>query len=144
MVRCIEGGAMALYFFNLKDGRTIIPDQDGTELADEAAARVHALVVARESMRNNELRTRTWRLQVCGADHQPRFELLFASVDETIDLLPGQIGASVREVSGKFASLSDAIADVRMSLLQVRTTLARSEGVPHLATLNGTRLWRGP
>lgn len=135
---------MGLYFFNLKDGRTTIPDPDGTELADDAAARAHAVVVARESMRNNESRTRTWRLQVCGEDREPRFELLFASVDETIDLLPDEIGARVREVSRNFASLSDAIADVRMSLLQVRATLARSEGVPYLATFNGTRLWRGP
>lgn len=132
---------MALYFFNLKDGRTTIPDQDGTELADDDAARAHAVVVARESMRNNESRTRTWRLQVCGPDRQPCFELLFASVDETIDQLPDEIGASVREVSGKFASLHDAIADVRMSLLQVRATLARSERAPYLAALNGSRLW---
>lgn len=135
---------MALYFFNLKDGRTVIPDQDGTELTNDAAAHAHAVVVARESMRNNESRTRTWRLQVCDSDRQPRFELLFASVDETIDLLPNEIGASVREVSGKFASLSDAIADVRMSLLQVRATLARSENTPYLAAVNGTRLWQGP
>jgi hypothetical protein len=135
---------MALYFFNLKDGRTVIPDQDGTELVDDDAARAHAVVVARESMRNNESRTRTWRLQVCGPDRQSRFELLFASVDETIDLLPPEIGTTVREVSRKFASLSDAIADVRMTLLQVRATLARSEGAPYLAALNGSRLWRGP
>jgi hypothetical protein len=69
--------------------------------------------------------------------------VLFASVDETIDLMPNEIGASVREVSGKFASLCDTIADVRMSLLQVRATLARSEGAPYLAALHGTRLWRG-
>jgi len=135
---------MSLYFFNLKDGRTTIPDQDGTELADDDAARAHATVVARESMRNNESRTRTWRLQVCGGDREPLFELLFASVDETIDLLPQETRARVREVSGKFASLSDAITDVRMSLLQVRATLARSEGAPYLASLNGTRLWRDP
>ena len=31
---------------------------------------------------------------------------------------------------------------LRMSMLQVRTTLARSEGLPYLAKLDGLRLWK--
>jgi hypothetical protein len=133
---------MGLYYFNLKDGRRTIPDQDGTELFDEDAARAHAVIVAREAMRNNEPRTRNWRIQVCDADRAPRFEILFASVDETIEHLPKEIRRSVEEVSRKFASLSDAIADVRMSMLQVRTTLARSENAPYLVSLDGLRVWQ--
>jgi hypothetical protein len=133
---------MTTFYFNLKDGRTIIPDPDGTELLNEEGARAHAVTVAREAMRNNEVRTRNWRIQVCGANRKPLFEVLFASVDETMDHLPGDLRDSVENVSTKFASLADTIHDVRMSMLELRTTLARTEGVPHLATLNGLRLWK--
>lgn len=133
---------MATFFFNLKDGRTVIPDPDGTELCDEPAARAHAVTVAREAMRNNEARTRNWRIQVCNANRNVLFEVLFASVDETMDHFSADLRKSVENVSTKFASLSDAIHDVRMSMLELRTTLARSDGAPHLATLNGLRLWK--
>lgn len=49
---------------------------------------------------------------------------------------------SVEDVSRKFAPLSAAI-DVRMSILQVRATLARSENAPYLVGTNGMRLWKG-
>ena len=133
---------MTTFYFNLKDCRTVIPDLDGTELPDEGAARAHAVIVAREAMRNNEVRTRNWRIQVCGENRTPLFEILFASVDETIDHLPGDLRNSLENVSTKFASLADTIHDVRMSMLELRTTLARAEGVPHLAALNGLRLWK--
>lgn len=132
---------MARYYFNLKNGRSTIPDPDGTDLADDAAAREHAVVVAREAMRNNEARTRNWRIQVCGGDRKPRFEVLFAAVDDSLDHLPNHIRRSVEDVSRNFASLTDTIQDIRMTMLQVRTTLARSEAGPHLMVLNGTRLW---
>ena len=133
---------MTTYYFNLKDGRATIPDPDGTEFADEVAARTHAVTVAREVMRNNEVRTRNWRIEVCGQDRQALFEILFASVDQSMEHLPGDLRRAVETVSTKFASLSDTIQDVRMSMLELRTTLARSEGAPHLATLNGLRLWK--
>ena len=47
-----------------------------------------------------------------------------------------------RGMLNKVASLSDTIHEVRMSMLELRTTLARSEGMPHLAALNGSRLWK--
>lgn len=132
---------MPTYFFNLNDCRTTIPDPDGTVLVDDAAARAYAVVVAREAMRNNESRTRNWRIQVCGAGRVPLFEILFASVDETMEILPNEIRQSVENVSRKFASLADTIQDVRMSMLEIRTTIARSEKGPYLAALNGSRLW---
>lgn len=133
---------MPLYYFNLKDGRTTIPDLEGTDLGNSDLAREHAIVIAREAMRNNETRVRNWRIQVCDAEREPCFEILFAAVDESIDHLPGDIRRSLVDVSRNFASLSDAIHDVRMTLLQVRATLARSEGAPHLVALNGAHLWK--
>jgi hypothetical protein len=76
---------MSLYYFNLKDKTGITTDQDGTELADEEQAREHATVVAKELMRNRELKTNTWRLQVCDAERQPRFEVLFAELADNAE-----------------------------------------------------------
>jgi hypothetical protein len=132
---------MQTYYFNLKDGRTVIPDPDGTQCADDDDARLHGVVVAREAMRNNKPETRKWRIEVCDVDRRPIFEVLFASVDETMDHLPNELRSSVERLSWELAWLSDSICDVRKSILQVRTTLARSEGHPYLVALNGTRLW---
>jgi hypothetical protein len=79
---------MARYFFNLNDGRKIIPDLEGTELPDDDSARVHACHVVRELSRNRERRTRSWRLRVCDAHGTLCFELLFASVDDSISIPP--------------------------------------------------------
>jgi hypothetical protein len=133
---------MQTYYFNLKDGWKVIPDPEGTECRGDEAAREHAIVVARESMRNNEPGARKWRIQVCDARRTPLFEVLFASVDESMEHLPSEIRKSVERLSGQLASLGDAVSDVRMSILQVRTTLARAEGHPYLVALNGSRLWK--
>ena len=39
---------MARYYFHIKDGATLIKDQEGSELATPEAARLQALVSARE------------------------------------------------------------------------------------------------
>lgn len=67
---------MPLYYFALKNGRHVIPDRDGEEFADEAAAGKHAVAVAHELMRNGPLPMRCWRLQVSDEYLQPCFELL--------------------------------------------------------------------
>jgi hypothetical protein len=72
------------YFFNLNDGRRIIPDLEGTELPDHESARAHGCQVVRELARNREQTTRSWRLAACDAHGAPYFELAFASVDEPV------------------------------------------------------------
>jgi hypothetical protein len=133
---------MQTYYFNLKDGWKVIPDPEGTACVGDDAAREHAVLVAREAMRNNEPETRKWRIQVCDAGRAPLFEVLFASVDESMDHLPPNIRSSVEKLSRQLASLGDAVSDVRMSMLQLRTTLARADGHPYLVALNGLRLYK--
>lgn len=79
---------MPRYFFNLRDGRKIIPDPDGTELADHHAARSHAFRVMRELSRNREEATSAWRLVVCEDRGLRCFELSFASADDTMSRYP--------------------------------------------------------
>ena len=73
---------MPRYFFNLDDGRQIIPDLEGTELPDHDSARAHGCHVVRELARNREQTTRSWRLAVCDAEGALYFELPFASMDD--------------------------------------------------------------
>ncbi len=108
---------MLRYFFNLNDGRKIIPDLEGTELPDDDSARAHAAQVVRELARNREEETRSWRLAVCDAQGTLRFELLFASMDEAISRLPPVIRFMFDDAGGSTASFNKAIEQVRMTLL---------------------------
>jgi hypothetical protein len=131
---------MPTYYFNLKDAHGIHVDPEGTELPDEAHAVEHARQVAQELMLSRETRTRSWRLQACDENRKTLFELLFATVDRTMHRFPPSMRNAIETVSARTAGLSDAISDVRTSLHQIRGTLARSEGAPYLATLNGNRI----
>lgn len=140
---------MPRYFFNIKDGRKLVSDPDGTELPDEESARAHALEVVRELTRNREKRTSSWRLAVCDEMGALRFELLFASLVETVTQLPAASRALVEQACRNTALLNDEINQVRMTLHQLRWTMARYDTVgrsekspksPHLATLDGIQL----
>jgi len=131
---------MAIYYFNLKGlhGRDV--DPHGTELADLAEAKEHARQVALELMHRRELKTRSWRLEVCDAGRIPIFELLFATVDPKLAQLPPAFRTRVEELSARTGGVADAIIDVRNSLHQLRGSLAQSNREPYLAALDGTIL----
>jgi hypothetical protein len=126
---------MPTYHFHLAtlDGK--VCDMEGMELPDEATAREHARQVACELMRHREPRTRAWRVEVTDGPRQACFELLFASVDSTIDHLTPQLRASVEKLCFQSASLSDTIRAVKNSLVDAKTTLARVDGRTYLAAL---------
>jgi hypothetical protein len=126
---------MPVYHFHLVaiDGRVL--DPEGTELPDEASAREHARQVACELMRHCEPQTRSCRMEVTDSAWRPCFELLFASVDSTIDHLTPEGRASVENLCSQFASLSQTIHTVESTLMATRATLARFDGRCHLAGL---------
>jgi hypothetical protein len=131
---------MGLYHFNLHDSSRVIQDSEGTDLPDDEAARAHATIVAREVMRNNTRNTLSWRLRVCNSERELCFELLFASVSEEFDHCGPQIRDAITEKSQSMASLQDNIDALRHTVNQVRTTLARIDGHPYLAAVNGRRV----
>jgi hypothetical protein len=131
---------MALYYFDVNDGRRVLVDPEGTELPDEAAAREHATQVARELMRNAKPHVRFWRVQVRDSDREIRADLLFASVDDRFDSLSGELRQSVDQLHRGMVSLEDSIHTVRMSLHRVRATLARADRVPYMAAVDGERV----
>jgi len=120
---------MPRYYFNLKNSEGTLLDHEGTVLPDLEAARAHARLVMLELMRNANKQTRTWRLVVSDHNLLPCFECLFASHDESIAHLPPDLRSSIETAYGKQAALTDAIIDVRASILQLRSTLARSDAV---------------
>jgi hypothetical protein len=131
---------MALFYFHLNDGERVIQDREGTELPNHAAAHEHAAIVAREIMRNGKLRSLWRRLAVCDAEHQPCFDLLFASVADDFDHLTPEWQATIRRGAGRIASLRANLQNVQLSLRQLRATLARADGLPYLAAVNGQQI----
>ena len=131
---------MATYYFNLKGHHGRYVDPHGTELPDLAQAKEHARQVALELMHRRELKTRSWRLEVCDAGRTPVFELLFATVDPMLAQLPPILRTRVEELSARTGGMVDAILDVRNTLHQLRGTLAKSKQEPYLVTLDGTIL----
>jgi len=129
-----------LFYLALNTGDRITQVLEPTEFPDEAAARAEATIIAREIMRNNRNRMRAWRLQVSDAEHNFCFELLFADAEEELQYLPMPIREAVTRNAEAMASLNDNIRSVRDHLFQLRATLARTDRMPYLAALNGTRI----
>src|SRR5215813_7903976 len=131
---------MPIYFFNLKTNNGDIQDPEGAELADESAAWEVARQVACELMKRREPQTRSWRIVVRDREGRQCFELLFASVDDSITALGPEFRHLIENLHRKQASLIDALAAVRLSLQQIQGTIARSKGLPFLASLDGVTI----
>jgi hypothetical protein len=131
---------MPRYFFSIKDDRRIVSDPEGTELPDEDSALAHACQVVSELTRNREQRTSSWRLAVCDGHGALCFELLFASVDESITRLPPAMRALVENACRNTALLKDEASQVRMTLRRLRGTMAQYDNAPYLASVNGMPL----
>ena len=78
---------MKTYFFDLLAQEGWIIDRDGTSLPDVRAGLEHASTVARELMKGAERSRRHWRLRMRDEKSAGFGELLFASVDPTLDHL---------------------------------------------------------
>jgi hypothetical protein len=126
-----------LFYFVLKTPQQTIPDPEGQELVDRAAARQHAVAVARQLMRNREVATRRWRIEVCDDYLHPLFEVFFVEVDETLPYFPPHLQASIEGVLRTAAALNDAIAGVKTTLSKVRQTLGQADRL--LARFPGRR-----
>jgi hypothetical protein len=115
-----------LFYFILKVGYRTIPDVEGQELADETAARHHAVAVAGELMRNREPETRFWRIQVCDDYLHPRFELLFAEVDQNLGRFQPDLHLRIERVNHMAMAFNNALSRTRATLTEVWDTIARA------------------
>jgi len=131
---------MPLYYFNVKDQQGIVVDPVGENLSDDSTAVDHARHVARELMAHRETRTRSWRMQICDSDRKPLSEVLFATVDNSIKDLEPNLREAVERTCARFAALQETIGDVRTTLHQIKGTMARAQGAPYLAAIDGKKI----
>lgn len=118
---------MALYFFVLKHGDLTVPDRDGEELPDEAAARVYANAIIRDLMRNREFNTRLWRVEVLDENLAPCFDVHFSEVDETIGHLPPNLQEIIVTISRRAAELHETMKTMRATLTDAKNSLAKAD-----------------
>jgi hypothetical protein len=126
-----------LFYFVLKTTGQTVPDPEGQELPDRAAAWQHAVAVARQLMHNRESDTRGWRIEVCDDYLTPLFDVLFAEVDVSLSHIPVHVQASIENVVRTATALNDAIARMKSTLLVVRQTLSDADRI--LASIPGHR-----
>ena len=119
---------MQLFYFVLKGGRRSIPDPEGQELPDETAARLHAMVVARQLMRNREVQLRNSRIEVCDDYLHPLFDVFFADIDESLVRYP-EMRARVRHAAQTVAAFDRTLSEMLATFREVRQTLARADQV---------------
>jgi hypothetical protein len=125
------------YTFTLRgDGRDNSDDM-GIALADNASAYRYACTVARELMRCRETQTPYWRIKVYRDGEGPVFDVLFATVDPTLDHLRRELRALVESASAKTGALKDVLYACEASLRESQSLLARSRGKPYLIAENG-------
>lgn len=128
---------VATYTFALRgDGRDNNDDM-GIALADNATAYRYACTVARELMRCRETQTRYWRIRVYRDGEGPVFDVLFATVDPTLDHLRRELRTLVESVSRKTGALKDVLYACEVSLRESRSLLAQSRGKPYLIAEDG-------
>jgi hypothetical protein len=117
------------YHFVLKTRDDLIPDRDGSEWPNDAAAQEEATLVAQDLMRNQEAKRGSWRIEVRDQDLLPRSEILFAEIDQTTAHLPPEMREPHILASRRIAAFSDAMLAVRKTLAEVMETLSRADAV---------------
>jgi hypothetical protein len=128
---------MPLYHFVLKTTHDHIPDRDGSEWPNEAAAHKEAVLVAHDLMRNQMVKRHAWRIEVCDEELRHCSELLFVELDETLAHLPPELRDPYIVTSRRMAALSDAVLAIRGTLAKVSETLSHADTV--IAAVAGKR-----
>jgi hypothetical protein len=121
---------MSTYFYDLQTLEGIIRDPEGTDFSSQYLAWEHGLLVARELMQHRESVTRSWRLDVYDGDGTLCFDVLFATVDESILCLPPELRSSVQDMHAKSASLIEAMHRTKLIMSQLRATMAQTDCFP--------------
>jgi len=133
---------MPTYTFKLMDDDGGVADDVGVRLADPKVAYCHACVVAHQLMDHREARTRSWRLDVYENGAKKLFEILFASIDETLDHLKPENRKLVEMTAIRRRLLQDTLHAARISYRESHALVARSRGKPYLAAYHGQKTIR--
>ena len=130
---------MPIFYFHLRDGKSGLLDNQGQELADAAAARAHAVQVARELMRSCELEKRHYLLDVCDEEGRVVAEVPFATVDPTLDHLQADLRNLVERLSETRREVGETLFSLQFLTLRLRA-LRGANWRPHLVAQGGQRI----
>jgi len=128
---------MPTYKFKLRSNGDCLADECGIALPDATTAHRYACAVARELMRCRETVTRHWCLEVYRDGEGPVCDILFASVDPTLDHLRPATRTLVESVNATKRALEDEIYSAKLVMGDSRALVAGSRGKPYLITRNG-------
>jgi hypothetical protein len=131
---------MPVYYFSIRDGAGGVPDDDGTNLPDDLAARAHAMTVIREIARNAEHRTRHWQLEVHDSRRELLFELPFAALDWTIGHLDWETRRLLERLCDAHRTLAETIFNSQALVSRSRAIMAAMRGRPYLVAHRGRRI----
>jgi hypothetical protein len=131
---------MMRHFFDLLAQEGWMIDDEGMYLPDGSAALEHARLVAHELMRGAERSRRYWRLRIHDEDGTSFGELLFASVDPTLDHLTSELRGVIEVVSWNFGELTQRATELDAQRYVYRALLARLKRQPFLVTVGGRRV----
>ena len=131
---------MTTYFFDLLAQEGWTTDDDGTSLPEVGVAMDHARVVAHELMRGAERSRRHWRLRIRDEKGAGFGELVFASVDPTLDNLAPRIRALIEDISWHFGELTQRAIEMNGQRYEFRAVLARLKRQPFLVAIEGHRV----
>lgn len=133
---------MPTYTFKLRDGDWGVEDDTGVTLRDRHEALRYAHDVVNELMRRREAKTRSWRLDVYENNQRRVFEILFVTVDPSLNHLRSDSRITVEHGCEGQRSVGDAVFRSRDPTQESRALLARSRGKPYLAAEFGRRTIR--
>ena len=133
---------MATYTFKVLDGCGDVEDETGVSFRHRDRAIQYARDIVHELMRNREVQTRSWRLNVYENGEGPICTIPFASVDSTLDHVVPKLRTMVEGMSEQKRLLSDALHAVKVTVQESRALVARSRGKPYLASQFGRSIIR--
>jgi hypothetical protein len=122
---------MTRYVFHLRNDQGVVRDEEGVELPHDDAAIAHARRVAVELLRNREVKTRHWRIEVETAEGRRVHDTNFFDEDRSLDHLKPAFRATLRDVGERWRALQETNAAARRTIRQARALVARSRGKPY-------------
>lgn len=133
---------MPTYTFKLLDDGGGLTDDVGIRLPNSKAAYGYAYDVALEMMDHREAATRSWRLDVYEDGAKKLFEILFATIDETLNHLKPDNRKLVEMTAMRRRLFQDTLHSASITFRESQALIARSHGKLYLATDHGEKTIR--
>jgi Domain of unknown function (DUF6894) len=125
---------MPTYTFKVLDGCGDVEDETGVSFQHRNRAIRYARDVVHELMRNREVQTRSWRLDVYENGEGPICTFPFAGIDPTLDHFVPNLRTIVEAMSEQKRLLGEVLHAVKATVQESRALVARSRGKPYLAS----------